>query len=603
MQFRMSDSILNLKKYISGMMITLVLPFPVLFDGGVIEIKDGVSGQIQEDISRIVQRIDKNGDIEWTGEIIIKFKSENEAQINKVLKNHAGLRARNHGHRLASVEFSRSTDLSQKLKELNNDAQIEYAEPDYIARAFQVPNDPYFKFQWSFSANHLDAPKIWDIATGKDVVAAVVDTGVAYENYGKFKKAPDLGQTRFMGGYNAINRSSHANDDNGHGTHVAGTIAQSTNNSLGVAGLAYNTKIMPVKVLDKNGAGSYSAIADGIIWAANNGANIINLSLGGPYPSETLRQALAYAKSKGVFIIAASGNDGGNTVSYPAAYDEYVTAVGASRFDKSVTAYSNKGSALDLIAPGGDMKVDQDGNRYGDGILQQTFASGKVSTFGYYFFQGTSMAAPHVAATAALLYEKGIKNPDELQKILKNRADDIGVVGWDSASGYGIVNPLKALQSLAFPTPTPSLNFETLNSSLSPTPALSPSPTPSPKLTTMFVSSVGLNLRSTLLRFSPIATVNIVDIQGNPVSGADVSGTWSGLISDNSSAVTDNSGSAKFSGRYIWRVPGEFVFSVKDVRKDGYEYKPELNNVSSGKIGVTQTRNYNLRTNILSTSK
>lgn len=385
-----------------------------------------------------------------TGEILVKMRNESQVDVDKFSKKHGLSLSKNYFFSVKSFRtLKNQNDLSRKIRELADDPDVEFAEPNYIAYAYFSPNDPYLSYQWSFGQNSLNLAPVWDIATGNGVVVAVVDTGVAYENFGSFKVAPDLAGTQFVQGYNALNNSNHANDDNSHGTHVTGTIAQTTNNGIGTAGIAYNAKIMPVKVLNKKGSGSYGDIAEGIIWAADHGAKIINLSLGGPYPSETLRQALAYARGKGVFIAAASGNGGANTVSYPAAYNDYVTAVGATRYDKNIASYSNKGTALDLVAPGGDTKVDQDGNGYGDGILQQTFASGKPASFGYYFFQGTSMASPHVAATAALLMEKGIADPAQIQQILQNTADDLGTAGRDNSYGYGLVNPLKALQSAA----------------------------------------------------------------------------------------------------------------------------------------------------------
>jgi len=186
---------------------------------------------------------------------------------------------------------------SAVLRALNRNPLVSYAEPNYTASALAVPNDPYYGYQWNLdnsSYGGIQVEQAWDTASGAGAVVAVVDTGVAYENYsdgiGDYYLAPDFNTTHFVAGYDFVNGDSHANDDNSHGTHVAGTIAQSTNNSRGVAGVAFDASIMPVKVLNSEGSGSYSAVANGITWAADQGAHVINLSLGGSSPSTTLKR-------------------------------------------------------------------------------------------------------------------------------------------------------------------------------------------------------------------------------------------------------------------------------------------------------------------------
>jgi serine protease len=320
---------------------------------------------------------------------------------------------------------------------------VEYAEPDYYAVAYGTPNDSYFPYQWSFS--QLGMPTVWDSVVGDGgVVVAVVDTGVA-------QYLSDLSSTLFVAGHDFINDDSNPDDDNQHGTHVAGTIAQSTNDGAGCAGMAYGVTIMPVKVLGQDGTGSYSAIAAGITWATDNGADVINLSLGGAWYSQTLEDAVAYAYNQGVAVFAATGNDDG-PIGYPALHDAHVMAVGATDYAKGRSYYSNYGASIDIVAPGGDVTVDLDGDTYPDGILQQTFAGYNPDTGltdytpGHFFFQGTSMATPHVSALAALLLSQDdTLTPSEIFAVITSTAEDLGDPGWDQYTGYGLISPVEAL--------------------------------------------------------------------------------------------------------------------------------------------------------------
>ena len=364
-------------------------------------------------------------------EIIVKFKGVGKGF--KVIKTAAG-------------------ETAQEITRYRKRTDVEYAEPNYIAYALSAPNDPYYRYQWNFGLPEnggINMENAWNISAGdSSVIVAVVDTGIAYEAYGSFCKAPDLGSTNFASGYNFVNNTVHANDDNGHGTHVSGTIAQSTNNAVGVAGIAYNTTLMPVKVLDSAGSGSYANVSNGIIYAADHGAKVINLSLGGGSPSDALLSAVKYAHDKGATVVAACGNDSANNCSYPAAYSDYVISVGATRYDKALAPYSNNGANLNIVAPGGDMTVDQNNDGSVDGILQQTFAgSSKTCSFGYYFYQGTSMATPHISGIAALLIAKGNATaPDQVKTAIDSTAKDLGTAGRDDTYGYGLADAYAALQ-------------------------------------------------------------------------------------------------------------------------------------------------------------
>jgi serine protease len=332
---------------------------------------------------------------------------------------------------------------------------VRMAEPNYLRYLDFRPNDPYYSYQWNFS--QVDIESAWDISTGDpSVVVAVVDTGVAYENYGSFVIAPDLIGTSFVGGYDFVNNDFHPNDEGGdgfgHGTFVAGVIAQSTNNGLGVAGMAFSSSIMPIRVCTYEGLCPVAYVADGIRWAVDHGADVINISLGGPTGSQVEQDAVEYAYNNGAVIIASSGNEADETsfdgdVSYPARYEQ-VLAVGATRYDETRSYYSNYGPNLDVVAPGGDVTVDQNGDGYGDGILQNTF-NGNVKEFSYWFAQGTSFSAPHASALAAMLVSKGLRdNPGVVFDVIRFSARDVGQTGRDNTYGYGIIDPVHALLGL-----------------------------------------------------------------------------------------------------------------------------------------------------------
>ncbi|HEX2690584.1 MAG TPA: S8 family serine peptidase [Kofleriaceae bacterium] len=281
------------------------------------------------------------------------------------------------------------------------------------------PNDPKYKFQWHL--RQIGMPEAWKLADGNGVIVAVLDTGVAYENYKNFHQLPDLLGITFVDPYDFVANTTHANDDHGHGSHVTGTIAQVTHNGVGVAGIARNVRIMPLKVLSGSGSGSVAGIADAIRYAADHGAKVINMSLGGAFPSSVLKKAVAYAHKKGVTVVCAAGNDGRGKVGYPAAYPGAI-AVSATQFDEATTFYSNFGKDIDIAAPGGNTRVDQNGDGMPDGVLQNTIAIGDPTKDDYFGYMGTSMASPHVAGVAALVVGEGVTSPDRVEQILKDTA-------------------------------------------------------------------------------------------------------------------------------------------------------------------------------------
>ena len=296
--------------------------------------------------------------------------------------------------------------LLEQLKNSTWLSKTEYIEPNYIYSQAGFPvNDPDYDKQWNL--RQIKVPTVWQRGiTGQGVTVAVIDTGIS--------QGPDLSKTKFVPGYDFVNDRESAIDDNGHGTHVAGTIAQSTNNRYGVAGVAYDAKLMPLKVLSRFGSGTIADIAEAIRFAADHGANVINMSLGGGGDSKLMREAIDYAHKKGVVIVAAAGNEGSSSASYPALYPN-VIAVSAVGPDQAKTSYSNYGTGVDIAAPGGATR-----NNEQDGILQETINPRVQGEFQFKYFQGTSMASPHVAGVAALIKSHRPElSPDQVWNVLK----------------------------------------------------------------------------------------------------------------------------------------------------------------------------------------
>lgn len=319
------------------------------------------------------------------GTVLVKFRKDaTSARQAEFLKAYglevAGKVYGDEVYILKAPEQKVSISASALAETLAKHPAVEYAEPDYIASVDWTPNDQYWAQQWG--PKKVASTQAWDVTRGSSsTMIAVVDTGVDLNH-------PDLAsKVRTDIDYDFVNNDSTAQDDNGHGTHVAGIAAAATNNSTGVAGMCPNCSILPVKVLNAAGSGSYSAIASGIRYAADRGAKVINLSLGGSAGSSTLQSAVNYANSMGSLLICAAGNSNTSAPSYPAYYSPCVAVAATDQNDRKAS-FSNYGSWVDTSAPGSSIYATY----YND-----TYAS----------LSGTSMAAPHAAGLAGLLFSQG----------------------------------------------------------------------------------------------------------------------------------------------------------------------------------------------------
>jgi serine protease len=345
------------------------------------------------------------------GEIVVDVKDDlSESEIRDLAKQfHIALRDNSPGVKddgNVTIADVAPVDVDDLVARLSADPRVEAAEPAGIAKMLWTPNDPKYGEQWHMK--RAGAESAWEYACGEGVTVSIVDTGIACYDAEGFMKGTDLAGTACVAGYNFVGKNEIAADDQGHGTHVAGTIAQTTNNGVGVAGLAHCAKLMPVKVLSSRGWGTMADVAEGIRWSADHGAQVINLSLGAPMKSKVVENAVNHAIKKGVVVVAAAGNSG-RSVGWPAAYPG-VIAVSATDKNDKIAWFSSRGPEIAIGAPG-------------VGVTQQTICeSGKNKCEQWGVFNGTSMAAPHVAGAAALLVGQGVTDPDSVKSILQATA-------------------------------------------------------------------------------------------------------------------------------------------------------------------------------------
>ena len=381
-------------------------------------------------------------------QVLVKFKSDLSIQTRIITLSHFRSNVIRHIPQIDVYQIQIPGDLTvdEMLILLEQNPDVEYAEPNPFCYTCVSPNDTLFQYQYALynSAQSIGIPgsptgklradikatEGWEETKGSDsVVVAVLDSGLDFEH-------PDMVDIAFSRGRDFVNGDDDAMDDLGHGTYISSIIAANSNNGEGIAGITWNCKILPVKVIAEDGSGLYVWMIEAIIWAADQGAHVINMSIGGDAASQTLEDALKYAYQKGVVIVASAGNDSGLVI-YPAAYDNYVLAVAATDYNDTRTPWSNSGSQIDVAAPG-DRII---------GCYPVWALPG--GTLPYVFGFGTSASAAYTSGLAALIVSiKPWLTPDEVLDIIRFSSDDVNGAefpGIDEFIGHGRINMEKAL--------------------------------------------------------------------------------------------------------------------------------------------------------------
>lgn len=412
------------KRFIALMLVMfLLLPEPVL--AGLAAGPDNRAGTVRVPARKSFTRGDKlPGDLPEDAyrkdEVIIRFKPGYKKVSAFAGKNKLEIVKSDHKLGYFLAKTPQHTDLTKLFTTLSKDPDVLYIQPNLIYRPFKTFNDAQYSRQWAIKKINLE--KAWDITAGKPgIVVAVLDTGVD-------NKHPDL-QGRLVPGTNTVNPLRSTRDDVGHGTHVAGIIAATADNGIGVAGMA-NVRVMPVKVFGNSQEGSDTSISDGIIWAADHGAKVINMSFGSFFRSPLLNDAIEYARDKGVVMVAAAGNWASEYISYPAALKDVISVAATNNKDE-LSEFSSFGPEIDVSAPGED-------------IYSTFWDPYKGSS--YREESGTSMASPMVAGLAALLLSRNPKlSAEGVRQQIEASATDLGEPGWDPRFGHGRIDVYRAL--------------------------------------------------------------------------------------------------------------------------------------------------------------
>jgi len=463
-----------------------------------------------------------------TRELLLTVRPGTTTSDLRALERRAGVRIveESTSTGVLRVEVRRGRSLQAALSRLFHEPVVADVTPNAIARAAQADepvDDPLFPLQWNLDAVGAYGEGVPDAS---NVTVAIVDTGVAAD-------APDLAGVPLAPGWDYVNDDGDTSDDHQHGTHLAGVVAQATNNGLGSAGMAPGATILPIKVLDASATGDEFTIMEGIAGAVSDGAQVVNLSFAfgpGYVPSRAMEATIRDALDAGAVLVAAAGNDGSGVVSYPAAFSG-VVSVGAAAPAADGTlgraSYSNYGPELDLLAPGGTLDVDADGDGVPEGILAETFDPEVPGSFEPYLLEGTSGAAAHASAASAILLASGVPAAD-VPATLRETATDLGADGFDAETGAGLLT--LALDEIPVPPKVVIPNAQ-----------------------------VSVIRAQNGCAVSATATVTIRDQDGNLMPAVGVLGRWSGSVTQNVTAVTDADGVATVASPGLV-VPPDFVF-------------------------------------------